>query len=39
MTYIKKQESILNRYEVMNQAVQIFPAEDKNYSIFKTEFQ
>jgi len=35
----KKQESILSRYEVMNQAVQIFPAEDKNYSIFKTEFQ
>ncbi|MHA7610109.1 alkyl hydroperoxide reductase [Elizabethkingia meningoseptica] len=35
----KKQESILSRYEVMNQAVQVFSAEDKNYSIFKTEFQ
>ncbi|HFK5595243.1 TPA: alkyl hydroperoxide reductase [Elizabethkingia anophelis] len=35
----KKQESVLNRYEVMNQAVQVFSDEDKNYSIFKAEFQ
>ncbi|HAY3542655.1 TPA: alkyl hydroperoxide reductase [Elizabethkingia anophelis] len=35
----KKQESILRRYEVMNQALQVFSDTDNNYSIFKTEFQ
>ena len=35
----KKQESILSCYEVMNQAVRVFSAEDRNYSIFKKELQ
>ncbi|MEN5132788.1 alkyl hydroperoxide reductase [Elizabethkingia anophelis] len=35
----KKQENILRRYEVMNQAVQVFSDKDKNYRVFKTEFQ
>ncbi|WP_288790354.1 alkyl hydroperoxide reductase [uncultured Elizabethkingia sp.] len=35
----KKQESILRRYEVMNQALQVFSDTDNNYSIFKTELQ
>ncbi len=35
----QKQESILSRYEVMNQALRVFSAEDKYYSFFKIEFQ
>ncbi|MCT3918036.1 alkyl hydroperoxide reductase [Elizabethkingia anophelis] len=35
----KKQESILRRYEVMSQALQVFSDTDDNYSILKTEFQ
>ncbi|MYY27370.1 alkyl hydroperoxide reductase [Elizabethkingia anophelis] len=35
----RKQEIILNRYEVMSQAVRVFSVDDKNYQIFKTEFQ
>lgn len=35
----KKQESILSRYEVMNQALRVFSDKDKNYRVFKTEFQ
>ncbi|WP_407476767.1 alkyl hydroperoxide reductase [Elizabethkingia anophelis] len=35
----KKQESILSCYEAMNQAVRVFSAEDRNYSIFKKELQ
>lgn len=35
----KKQENILRRYEVMNQAVQVFSDKEKNYRVFKTELQ
>ncbi|AQX09711.1 alkyl hydroperoxide reductase [Elizabethkingia ursingii] len=35
----KEQESILSRYEIMNQAVEVFSDKDKNYRVFKSEFQ
>lgn len=35
----KKQESILSRYEVMNQALRVFSDKDKNYRVLKQNFK
>ncbi len=35
----RKQDGILNRYELMKRAVHIFSDQDENYMIFKKEFQ